>query len=156
MGGRNARSAPHRDLSAPFRGYVDGALAAPLPVRIARALGAQRVVAVDTTFHAEPVVPDGIVDSVFRAGMVMARHLAAAERAAADLTLDPVLPPVREVRLDRRDALIEAGAAAARAELARLRRLFAPQSAPAGSGEALRARMPPGLDCPVGPPPARG
>jgi NTE family protein len=106
------------------RHYVDGGLAAPLPVRVARALGAQRVVAVDTTFHAEPEVPQGLVDSVFHAGMVMARHLSLPDRASADLVIEPRLPPVSEVTFDRREALVEAGAAAAHAALPQLRALF--------------------------------
>ena len=106
--------------------YVDGGLAAPLPVRIARALGADVVIAVDTTFHAAPVVPDGLVDSVFHAGMVMARNLAAADRLAADLVLDPMFPPVPEVTLRNSKRLVDAGALAALQQLAQLRMLFAP------------------------------
>ena len=104
--------------------YVDGGLAAPLPVRVARALGATHVIAVDTTFHAEPEVPQGLVDSVFHAGMVMARHLAAPDRASADLVIEPRLPPVHEVTLQRREALVETGIAAARASMPQLRALF--------------------------------
>ena len=104
--------------------YLDGGLCAPLPVRVARALGAQTVIAVDTTFHAEPVVPDGIVNSVFHAGMVMARNLAVLDRAAADLVLTPALPPVAEVTLANRRALAQAGATAALQQIDRLRALF--------------------------------
>ena len=106
--------------------YMDGGLSAPLPVRIARALGADVVIAVDTTFHAAPVVPDGLVDSVFHAGMVMARNLAAADRLAADLVLDPRLPPVPEVTLRNSKRLVDAGALAALQQLAQLRMLLAP------------------------------
>lgn len=104
--------------------YVDGGLGAPLPVRVARALGAQIVIAVDTTFHAETVVPDGIFDSVFHAGMVMARNLAVLDRAAADLVLTPALPPVAEVTLANRQALAQAGATAALQQIDRLHALF--------------------------------
>ena len=105
--------------------YVDGGLGAPLPVRIARALGADVVIAVDTTFHAEPVVPNGLIDSVFHAGMVMARNLAAADRLAADLVLEPVIPPVPEVTLRNRKRLVDAGEQAALQQLPQLRLLFA-------------------------------
>ena len=105
--------------------YVDGGLGAPLPVRIARALGADLVIAVDTTFHAAPVVPDGLTDSVFHAGMVMARNLAAADRLAADLVLEPVIPPVPEVTLRNRKRLVDAGEQAALQQLPQLRLLFA-------------------------------
>lgn len=105
--------------------FADGGLGAPLPVRAARSLGAQVVVAVDVSFHAEDVVPDGVLYGVFHAGMVMARHLAAADRAAADLVLDPVLPPVPEVTVANRARLVEAGARVVRNHLPQLRRLFA-------------------------------
>ncbi len=105
--------------------YVDGGLGAPLPVRIARSLGADVVIAVDATFHAAPVVPDGLIDSVFHAGMVMARNLAAADRLAADLVLEPMLPPVPEVTLRNSKRLFDAGEQAALQQLPRLRMLFA-------------------------------
>lgn len=104
--------------------YADGGLGAPLAVRVARALGAQVVIAVDTTFHADPIVPDGIVDSVFHAGMVMARHLAAADRAAADVVITPVLPPVAQVTLANGPLLAQAGATAALQQIDRLHALF--------------------------------
>ncbi len=106
--------------------YVDGGLGAPLPVRIARALGADLVIAVDTTFHAAPVVPNGLIDSVFHAGMVMARNLAAGDRLSADLVLEPMLPPVPEVTLRNSNRLVDAGEQAALRQLPQLRLLFAP------------------------------
>jgi NTE family protein len=106
------------------RQYMDGGLVAPLPVRVARALGAHRVIAVDTTFHAEPEVPPGLFDSVFHAGMVMARHLAAPDRDSADLVIDPVLPPVPQVRLENAAVLVEAGALAARRLMPRISALW--------------------------------
>jgi NTE family protein len=107
------------------RVFADGGLAAPLPVRVARALGATHVIAVDTTFHAEPVVPEGVIDSVFHAGMVMSRNLARPDRLAADVLIDPVLPPVPEVSLANRAALAAAGERAAREQIGRLRALVA-------------------------------
>lgn len=104
--------------------FADGGLGAPLPVRVARALGAEVVIAVDTTFHADPVVPYGIVDSVFHAGMVMARNLAVADRAAADVVITPALPPVAEVTLANRQLLAQAGATATLQKLEHLRALF--------------------------------
>ena len=118
--------------------YVDGSLGAPLPVRIARAVGADVVIAVDTNFHAAPVVPDGLIDSVFHAGMVMARNLAAADRLAADLVLEPEFPPVPEVTLRNRKRLVDAGEQAALRQLPQLRQLF-------GSSH-LAPKRPMGLD----------
>lgn len=110
------------------RSFADGGLGAPLPVRVARALGAESVIAVDTTFHAEPDVPGGLIDSVLHAGMVMSRHLAQPDRAAADVLLEPRLPPVSEVTLANRRAVVQAGERAALAQIDRLRRVFAAAS----------------------------
>jgi NTE family protein len=105
--------------------FADGGLGAPLPVRVARALGAERVIAVDTTFHAQPEVPGGLIDSVFHAGMVMSRHLAWPDRAAADVLIEPQLPPVPEITMANSAQLVAAGERAALAQLNRLRQLFA-------------------------------
>ncbi len=95
--------------------YVDGGLSQPLPVRVARALGAVRVVAVDVSFHPEVPPPSGRIDSVFHAGFLMARNLTEPDRALADLLIEPVLPPVPQITLDRRARLVACGEAAVRA-----------------------------------------
>lgn len=123
------------------REYVDGGVGTPLPVRVARALGAQRVIAVDVTFHPEKPLPAGIVGSVFHAGMLMARHLAAADRDSADLVLEPVLPPVPEVTTENRARIVDAGARAAAEAAVPLRALFAAGALPAtkrAGGSGLR------------------
>ncbi len=110
------------------REYVDGGLSQPLPVRLARALGAERVVAVDVGFHPEVPAPTGRIGSVFHAGFLMARNLSAPDRAAADLLIEPVLPPVPEITLARRAALIDCGE---RAAMAVVPSLHALESSPA-------------------------
>jgi NTE family protein len=111
--------------------FSDGGLAAPLPVRVARGLGARYVIAVDTTFHAEPEVPAGVIDSVFHAGMVMSRNLAMPDRAAADVLIEPQLPPVAEVTLANQAALVAAGERAALASMPQIKALFARAAASA-------------------------
>jgi NTE family protein len=95
------------------REYVDGGLSQPLPVRIALELGAERVVAVDVGFHPEVPAPSGRLDSVFHAGFLMARNLSLPDRERADLLIEPALPPVPEVTLARRGALVACGEQAA-------------------------------------------
>jgi NTE family protein len=108
------------------REYVDGGLSQPLPVRVARALGARFVVAVDVGFHPEVPAPRGRIDSVFHAGMLMSRNLSAPDRAAADLLIEPALPPVPEVTLARRAALADCGERAALALASPIRAAVAP------------------------------
>jgi NTE family protein len=121
--------------------WVDGSIGTPLPVRIARALGARHVIAVDVSFHPERPAPAGIVDSVFHAGMLMTRHLAAADRAAADLVIDPALPPVPEVTLANAARLVACGARAVADAAPRLRALATRVR------DAAAAGVPPPLSC---------
>ncbi len=112
-------------VSIGAREYVDGGLSQPLPVRIAHALGAERVIAVDVGFHPEVPAPTGRIGSVFHAGFLMARNLSVPDRAAADLLIEPALPPVPEITLARRAALIDCGERALMAAVPALRAVLA-------------------------------
>jgi NTE family protein len=112
------------------REYWDGGLSLPLPVRLARALGAHRVVTVDVGFHPEVPAPRGRIGSVFHAGFLMGRNLSAPDRAAADVLIEPRLPPVPEVTLARRAALADCGERAALALGPALRHAAQGQPAP--------------------------
>jgi NTE family protein len=66
--------------------YVDADWYSPLPVRQARALGAQRVIAVDATAHIDRAPPGA---ERYRAGDVKKKALVDIDAAAADLVLKP-------------------------------------------------------------------
>ena len=68
------------------RRYVDSDFVTPMPVRVARAMGAQRVLAVDASAH-EDKAPAGTEG--YRAGDLRKRALTAPEARLADLTLHP-------------------------------------------------------------------
>jgi NTE family protein len=105
--------------------YLDGALLSPLPVRVARALGAQRVVAVDVVFDPKERPFSNMVESFWRISLVTQWALTANEAADADIVLRPALPPEGMITFSRRDALIEAGARTTRENLSRISRLLA-------------------------------
>jgi NTE family protein len=107
------------------RNYADGGLVSPLPVRVARALGAQRVIAVNVTFDPHESKLSGTIDRLFQTMLVLVRTLATQEAREADLLIEPKLPPEAEVTLENRDALIAAGERAALAALPRIRALLA-------------------------------
>ncbi len=107
------------------RDYADGGLVSPLPVRAARALGAQRIIAVNVTFDPRESKLTSIIDRLFQTTLVMTRTLALAEGREADVLIEPMLPPEAEVTLANRDALIAAGERAATAALPRIRALLA-------------------------------
>ena len=77
-----------RIASVRIRGkqYVDSDFVTPLPVRMARAMGAVRVLAVDASAH-EDKAPAGTES--FRAGDLRKRALTAPDALLADLTLHP-------------------------------------------------------------------
>jgi NTE family protein len=66
--------------------YIDADGYSPLPVRLARALGAQRVIAVDATAHIERAPPGA---ERYRQGDVKKKALVDIDAAAADLVLKP-------------------------------------------------------------------
>ena len=106
------------------RRYLDGALLSPLPVRVARALGAQRVVAVDVVFDPKERPFSNMIEAFWRVPLVSQWALTANEAADADIVLRPALPPEGTIAFSTRDALIEAGARAARESIAQISRLL--------------------------------
>ncbi|MGE0876600.1 MAG: patatin-like phospholipase family protein [Burkholderiales bacterium] len=104
---------------------VDGNLAAPVPVRAARRLGAKRVIAVDVSFppaHADLGDP---FDALYQGFSILTRRLALEERAQAEVVIAPDLPKHDDMKPATLQALIDAGEAAAEAALPAIRRLVA-------------------------------
>lgn len=66
--------------------YVDADLEMPLPVRVARSLGARRVVAVDASAHEDRAPPEA---ERFRDGDARKRRMVAVDARLADLVLHP-------------------------------------------------------------------
>jgi NTE family protein len=123
---RASASVPDLFVPPRIRGreYVDGGLTSPVPVRLARAMGADIVIAVDVSWFAQPRAD---------AAAGMARHgrsgrygLLAAELEAADVVVVPRVPRTRMLDFDNRRASIAAGEAAGREAVARVRELLAP------------------------------
>jgi NTE family protein len=102
------------------RTCADGCLVSPLPVRIARRLGARRVIAVNTLFDPVGAPRGGLLDMLLRPSRLMMQALADHEAAEADLVITPDLHGLDTQRPAGRQALIDAGERDARACLARL------------------------------------
>ncbi len=106
--------------------YVDGGLVSPVPVRVARALGADIVIAVDVT--RQPAVARRLGDTASLVGqsiVVMEHALAKNELAGADIVIRPDLRNVPTTDFDLRAEAIEAGERAALAALPKIRALIA-------------------------------
>ena len=120
---------------------VDGWITNPLPVDVARRLGADRVIAVDPCVEAEPPLPDpavaparsrfalfdasSLVRTAMRAMDVSARERAAVHRAEADVSIVPNLWHLASTDVQRYAEIVEAGEVAAEAAFR------APRSGPA-------------------------
>jgi NTE family protein len=110
--------------------YVDGGLVSPVPVKVARELGADLVIAVDVS--RQPVEQKGLGSSaamLSHAFVVMEHALAQEESKLADVVIRPNLAKVRATDLAARGEAIAAGENAARAALSQIRSLIAEKTA---------------------------
>ena len=107
------------------REYVDGGLVSPVPVRVARALGADIVIAVDVTHQPTATKQfDSTGALVGQSIIIMQRALADNELRDADVVIRPDLREAPSASFDLRAEAIAAGESAARATLPRIRELI--------------------------------
>jgi NTE family protein len=103
--------------------YLDGGLTSPVPAKLARAMGADIVIAVDVSWFAvmRAADPDGMAQHGRGARYP---HLVA-ELDAADIVVSPKTVRARMLDFSHKKANIDAGEAAGRDALPRLRELIA-------------------------------
>lgn len=99
------------------REYVDGGLVAPVPVRHARAMGAELVIAVDISNEPGSNPADGTLQVLLQTFAIMGKSINAFELRDADVVVRPSLAGVRSADFAARGRSIEAGRAAMRAAL---------------------------------------
>ena len=100
--------------------HADADLTRPMPVRLARTLGAQRVLAVDASAD-ETRAPPGT--ERWRDGDLRKRALTQPDAAAADVLLHPDIGYYASISREYRERCIAAGYRSAMAEVARLKSL---------------------------------
>ncbi len=106
--------------------YVDGGLVSPVPVRVARAMGADIVIAVDVTRQPDAVRSLSDTTSVVTQSIVVMEHaLAKNELAGADVVIRPKLKGLPSTDFALRAEAIAAGEQAAQAALPKIRALIA-------------------------------
>ena len=110
-------------VSLDGRLLVDGGLAQNLPVKVARDLGADVVIAVDVTALSGVARPKNFVDVILRSVNLVVHAEVEAARRDADVLLTPDVAEVGFIDFDRkRQAMaIAAGVESARAALPRIR-----------------------------------
>ena len=104
------------------RDYVDGGLVSPLPVRVARDMGADVVVAVDVARRPESAtVLETTAEVIVQSVAIMGRYVGQDERAEADVLIQPEVAAIGDFEFDKRSLAFESGARAARAALPLIR-----------------------------------
>jgi len=91
------------------RDYVDGGLVSPVPVRAARQMGADLVIAVDISSPPEANAAGGTVDVLLQTFAIMSKSINYFELKEADVVVRPALLGVSSADFGARKRSIEAG-----------------------------------------------
>jgi NTE family protein len=101
--------------------YVDGGLVAPVPVRQARQMGAELVIAVDISSIPEGNLANDTLQILLQTFAIMGQSINQVELREADVVIRPALQGVKSADFAARQRSIEAGRQAMRLALPRLR-----------------------------------
>ncbi len=112
------------------REYVDGGLVAPVPVRFARQMGAELVLAVDISASPEGAATGDPMRMLLQTFAIMGRSINNFELRDADLVLRPKLPGVSGANFAARKQAIQAGRDATLAQLPALKALMVTKARP--------------------------
>jgi NTE family protein len=103
------------------REYVDGGLVSPIPVRSARQMGAELVVAVDISSAPEGNATGDALRMLLQTFAIMGRSIGRLELGDAEIVIRPALAGVAGTDFGARRRAIQAGRAAALAAVHALR-----------------------------------
>lgn len=110
------------------RDYVDGGLSSPVPVRAARKMGAELVIAVDISSPPEGSSATGTIEILLQTFSIMGKSINGFELKDADVVVRPVLTGVSSSDFSSRKRSIEAGRQAMLQALPQLRLAIAAKS----------------------------
>ncbi|APW42529.1 patatin-like phospholipase family protein [Rhodoferax saidenbachensis] len=91
------------------REYVDGGLVSPVPVRAARRMGADLVIAVDISSPPEGSLTGGTLDILLQTFSIMGKSINSLELKDADVVVRPALQGISSSDFSARKRSIEAG-----------------------------------------------
>jgi NTE family protein len=103
------------------RDYVDGGLVAPVPVRYARQMGAELVIAVDISTAPEDSATKDTLQILLQTFSIMGKSINQHELREADIVVRPSLVGLKSADFSARQRAIESGRAAMLAALPALR-----------------------------------
>jgi NTE family protein len=115
------------------REYVDGGLSSPVPVRAARQMGADIVIAVDVSARPTAGKTRDSVDLLLQTYAIMGQSIAAYELADADVVIRPDIAGTRGTDFNSRHVLILEGERATQAALPAIRSRIAEKTLRAGN-----------------------
>lgn len=113
------------------RQLIDGGLVANLPTSVARALGAEVVVAVDVNADGAKFLgtPASVIGVLLQSIIVVQRTAVEHQRQLADVVISPQVGQLRWDEMERASDFIDAGVEAARAAIPSIKELLEPQPA---------------------------
>jgi NTE family protein len=103
------------------REYVDGGLVSPVPVRAARKMGAELIIAVDISTAPEASAANGTLEILLQTFTIMGKSISAIELKDADVLVRPQLAGVSSADFSARRRSIDAGRQAMLLALPQLR-----------------------------------
>jgi NTE family protein len=112
------------------REYVDGGLVSPVPVRFARRMGADVVVAVDISSPPENNPSDGTLQILLQTFAIMGKSINQYELKDADVVVRPSLTGLKGADFSSRQRAIDSGRAAMLAALPALKAKLQVRAAP--------------------------
>jgi len=119
------------------RTYVDGGLVAPVPVRFAREMGAEFIIAVNISSATEAQATASSVDVLMQTFTIMGQRINQLELKDADVVITPSLGTMGSADFNGRNLAVLAGEQAAASVMTQLKaRLKAKQLSPAPVGAA--------------------
>lgn len=110
------------------REYVDGGLVAPVPVRFAKQMGAELVIAVDISAAPEGNTADGTVAVLLQTFAIMGKSINEYALQGADLVIRPELVGVKGGDFTAKRRAIDAGKAAMQRQIPQLKALIEAKS----------------------------
>ena len=110
--------------------YVDGGLVSPVPIRYARQLGADFVVAVDVSTPPANTATTGKLDLLMRSFEIMGQSIRAAELPQADVVIRPDLTGISSSNFESKQQAILQGERAALAAMPAIRARLAARMSP--------------------------
>lgn len=110
------------------REYVDGGLVSPVPVRVAKSLGAEVVIAVDVSNKPRYGKVNDTIDVLLQAFAIMGQAIASNELPEADVVIRPDTSRIGRADFAHRQRAIHEGEQAALATVPLIKQKIAPKS----------------------------